>query len=161
MPFLNKILVVKDSFKKSNDNFIYCTPFYTVSCIDRNIVALATNASRLLITSKNGTIALMNNISTFDFNFINKEIITVGSKTHALLEKNSVTNLVGPYYNIQSLVAEIDLSKVLYLSGFDTSFMNYKSYGIKREIVYRSIEKKIPLSIVDQVMRGYLSHILL
>ena len=158
---MNKVLIVKDFSSVNCNNFIYCNPFYTINCIDKNITSLIVKAEKLLITSKNSIMALINNIAAFNCNFHNKEIIVVGSKTHELLVRNGFTNIADPYYDIQSLVAKVHPTQVLYLSGFHTSFLNYKDYGIKREIVYKAIECKIPLEIINQVMNGDISNILL
>ncbi len=157
-----KILVVKDFIRSENNKFIYCSPFYTISCIDNDLIFRISQIKKILITSKNGAVALLRNITTFDCNEIkHKEIITVGSKTRDLLDTNGFLSLHHSYYNIQSLTEKINLNGVLYLSGADTAFLDYQSYGVKREVVYKSIERKISLKIVDQIMNGSISHILL
>ena len=154
---MRRVLIVKDSVEESCDKFIYCRPFYTVSCIDKKITDKISRSKRILITSKNGVLALIaNNCNVYD-----KEIIAVGSKTHQLLVDNGFYNVTEPYYNIQSLVEKVDLSGALYLSGFHTSFTHYKAYGVQREVVYKAIEKKVPSSVVNQVMSGAVSYILL
>lgn len=158
---MRRVLIVKDSVQESCDKFIYCTPFYTVSCIDEKIIDKIACSKRILITSRNGVTAFMENISTFDCNFYDKEIIVIGSKTHQLLVGNGFYNITYPYYNIQSLVEKVDLGGALYLSGFHTSFADYQSYGVEREVVYKAIEREIPLWVVNQVMNGSVSNILL
>jgi uroporphyrinogen-III synthase len=150
-------LIFKDSVKPNCNKFIYCSPFYTVSCIDHRLSNAIKKAEKILITSRNGVIGLVDNkIKTDD-----KLIITVGSKTHELLKSHGFTNIVDPYFDIKSLVAEVNLESTLYISGFDISFTNYKLYGIERFVIYRAIERKIPLNVISEVVDGSISHICL
>ena len=95
---MRRILIVKDSAQESCDRFVYCKLFYTISCVDADITDKISRSRRILITSKNGVLALMANTG----NFYDKEIIVVGSKTHQLLVGNGFYNVTNPYYNIQS-----------------------------------------------------------
>jgi uroporphyrinogen-III synthase len=160
---MSRILIIKDISQPSCNKFIHCTPFYTINCIDQNIIPEIIQSKQLLITSRNGVIALMVNIEAFSNieRFKDKEIVIVGSKTYTLLEKNGFSNLIGPYYDIQSLIASGKLYNPLYLSGFHTSFVDYKSYNIERKIVYKATARAIPFEIIKQVIDGNVSNILL
>lgn len=154
---MSKVLIFKDSVKPNCSRFIYCSPFYTVSCIDHRLSNAIKKAEKILITSRNGVIGLVaNKIKIND-----KSIITVGSKTNELLRFHGFTNIVDPYFDVKSLVEEVNLKSTLYISGFDISFTNYKLYGIERLIIYKAIERKIPLSIINQIIGGSISHICL
>ena len=160
---MNRTLIIKDISHPSCSRFIYCTPFYTINCIDQNIISEISISKQLLITSRNGVLGFMANIEIFSNieSFQDKEIIIVGSKTHKLLENNGFSNLSGPYHDIQSLVESGKLYNPLYLSGFHTSFIDYKSYNIEREVVYKAIERAIPFEVIKQVIDGHVSNILL
>lgn len=154
---MSKVLIFKDSVGPNCSRFIYCSPFYTVSCIDPTFLNGINESEKLLITSRNGVIGIMDN----NFDVTNKTIITVGSKTHELLKSYGCNNLIGPYIDVKSLVAEVNLESALYISGFHISLTNYKLYRIGRIIIYKAIERKIPLNIINQVINGSISHICL
>lgn len=160
---MKKILIVKDTLELSGDRLVHCSPFYTIHSIDHNIISRIYHRKQLLITSRNGVIALMANLITFDCIsfFKDKKIMIVGSQTYKLLDSYGFSNLSDPFNNIQSLVLSTGLNKSLYLSGFDTSFNQSQEYGIEREIIYKAIERNIPFKIIQQVLDGHISNILL
>jgi uroporphyrinogen-III synthase len=160
---VKKVLIIKDRLKPSCDKFIFCTPFYTVNCIDYNIISRISDRRKLLITSRNGAIALIANLKIFNCMdlYKDKEIIAVGSQTYNILEPYNFSRLIGPYYNIESLILSERLYQSLYLSGFNTAFDDFAVYDIEREIIYKAIENTIPFNITQQVINGYISNILL
>ena len=132
-------------------NTSFLKPFY---CIDKTIIELVLQHKKILITSKNGVIGLLQNLKHYciDENEIkNKEIITVGSKTFDLLIQNGFLNTNEGSINITTLKQKHQLDGVLYLSGFNTAFHDYSSYGVMRKVIYKAVPISLNKEIIEKI----------
>ena len=142
-------------------NTSFLKPFY---CIDKTIIELVLQHKKILITSKNGVIGLLQNLKHYciDENEIkNKEIITVGSKTFDLLIQNGFLNTNEVSINITTLKQKHQLDGVLYLSGFNTAFHDYSSYGVMRKVIYKAVPISLDKEIIEKIRRNEISYVLL
>jgi uroporphyrinogen-III synthase len=155
---------------KASENFTYGSeiintsllhPFY---CLDIAIIDEFLKHPKILITSRNGVIGLLENLKNFelqDNDFKNKEILTVGSKTFDFLIQNGFKNLREASIDITTLKKNHQLDGVLYLSGFHTAFHDYKIYGMKKVVVYKTIPMPLEKSLVTQIKLNKISYVLL
>lgn len=160
---MTKVLVVKENKEIDNDKLIFFSLLHPVICLDESIAPkVAATDKDLLITSKNGVAALLQNMSIVETSNIKEKcIFTVGSKTYDLLKSEGFCNLARPTYDMQSLLPIIAGKKVLYLSGYHTAFQDYHQYEVERLIVYKTLAKNLTTEIRTFLEKGMISHVML
>jgi uroporphyrinogen-III synthase len=157
----NKIIMISETSKGKVLNTSFLKPFY---CLDISIVENVLKNHKILITSRNGVMGLLENLKYYgiESNKIeNKEILTVGSKTFDLLIQNGFLNVNEDSINITALKQKHQLDGVLYLSGFHTSFHDYSSYGVIRKIIYNTIPMPLDKITITKIKHNEMSHVFL
>lgn len=163
----NKILITKPKIEFLHyPQVISCELLYSVYCLNLGIIQKILQYDTLLISSLNGAKSLIQNLclyaNTSIFDVIKKKhVLSIGKKTYEFLKEHSFENLFLPFDTLQSLIMNVNLRNVLYLSGYHTTFENWCDYSVKRIIIYKAIERKLNNNIKHMIYSGEISHIVL
>ena len=164
---MKKILITK--FKSeffSHSQVIFDEILYIINCLDKSFINKILKYDQLIISSKNGAIAFLENLKFCSHTNIvaiikNKKILIVGESTHKILQKNEFKNLSSPHSAIQFLIEKEKLNNTLYLSGYDIAFENYQSLGVQRIILYKAIQKALKTETQKKILNQEISHIVI
>ncbi len=151
---------------------------HVVNCIDHEALINCMAADVLMVSSRNGVIALLDNVNmlredskndTTDVLFA-KTIYAVGEKTAQLLVETGFHNIAVVSQDMQEMLERISITTntYSYISGYDTSLKYCHTTehstpfnSIRRYIFYRAVARTISHKTIRMILSNKITHVML